>query len=427
MDKAFIEWSGEEQLYHYSNEELLSQIQMRACRFFWDKADVDTGLVSDRAKNRGQDHYTVASIASTGYALAALPVAVEHNWLSKQSAYNRAFKTLEFLNYSMPHKRGWFFHFVEKNTGKRVWDCELSSIDTALLIIGALVCGQYFYNSKVQRLANALYDRIDWQWMLTNGGKYPEKLVLSHGWKPESGFLKSNWDSYCELMFLYLLGLGAAGEKLPVQCWEAWKRPVINYKGRTTLMGGPIFVHQMSHAFYCFRNQVDSAGWNYWYSSTEGTKINRQYCIDNSIHRKTYSPNIWGLNASDYPGGYKAFAAPGDEDGTVSPTGALASIIFTPELSQKAAQAMYQQFGKDIWGQFGFANAFNIDMNWYDPDVIGIDLGMALLNIENARSGLIWNLLASHPSTTWACRAAGFKIVDSVDVLNPKLNIKTFK
>ena len=422
MVNTLFEWSEEEQRYPHSNEALLSQIQLRACRFFWVKADPDTGLVNDRAKNKDQDQYTIASIASTGYALAALPVAVEHQWLSKQLAYDRALETLEFLNDHMPYMKGWFFHFVEKKTGERAWNSELSSIDTALLIIGALVCGQYFYDSKVQRLANVLYDRIDWQWMLTNGGKHPEKLLLSHGWKPESGFLKNDWDSYCELMLLYLLGMGATNKALPAKCWKAWSRPVINYQGRTTILGGPIFVHQMAHAFYYFKDQIDALGWNYWYASIQATHINRQYCIDNSIHRKTYAPDIWGLNASDYPGGYKAFAAPGDEDGTVSPTGAIASIIFTPELSRRAAQAMYEQYGRHLWGQFGFSNAFNIDMNWYDSDVIGIDLGMVLLNIENARTGLIWKLLASHPSTTRAWQAVGFKIADPLNVLNSELN-----
>lgn len=394
-----------------SVDELLDEVQLRACRFFWLKADVNTGLANDRAKNNGDDPYTIASMASTGYALIALPIAVEHNWLSKSLAYNRALQTLRFVYNTMPHTRGWFFHFVDKNSGERVWNCELSSIDTALFVMGALACGQYFPNTDVHQLANAIYDRLDWQWMLTNGGDKPEKLVLSHGWKPESGFLLPNWDTYCELMFLYLLGMGANRDPIPAASWKAWHRPVIEYKGLTTLLGGPLFVHQMAHGFYDFRNQVDGNGWNYWQSSYEATHINRQFCLDNRSSRKTYAAHIWGINAGDYPGGYRAFAAPGEEDGTVSPTGAIASILFTPELSKQAAWTMFNQYGERIWGQFGFANGFNVDQDWYDPDVIGIDLGMALINIENANSKLIWNLLASHPATIRAWQLAGFRTV----------------
>jgi hypothetical protein len=395
-----------------TDKELLRQIQWRACRFFWEKADTVTGLVNDRADNRGKDSYTVASIASTGYALASLPIAVEHNWYTHQAAYERAVTTLRFLCNRMPQVRGWYFHFIDKRTGERVWESELSSIDTALLIIGALICGQYFKGTEVQQLAGRLYNRVDWLWMLTNGGEQPKKLTLSHGWKPEGGFLKNNWDSYCELMFMYLLGMGAEGQKLPAQCWDAWQRPILEYKDYRTLWGGPIFIHQMAHGFYNFSSQRDRRGWNYWASSVAATHINRLYCLDHAGNRRTYSNDIWGLNAGDYPGGYKAFAAPGDEDGTVSPTGAVASVIFTPELSTRAAQAMYKQYGKQIWGRFGFGNAFNVDQSWYDTDVIGIDLGMALLSIENARSSLIWRLLASHPSTSRAWVAAGFHVTD---------------
>lgn len=391
-----------------SSNSLLQHVQQRAVRFFWENADPKTGLVKDRAKNVGSDQYNVASIASTGYALAALPIAVRNGWLTYQAAYDRAALTLKFLRYETFQKRGWYFHFVDQSNGKRVWDCEISSIDTALLIAGSLTCGQFFYNTEVRRIANELYERIDWQWMTTNGWDLPDKLVLSHGWKPESGFLPYDWGSYCELMLLYLLGIGAPDKPLQPASWEAWTRPVIEYKNRRTLLGGPIFIHQMAHGYYNFKGQCDREGWNYWFSSVEATYINHQFCVDNSTKRKTYSNDIWGLNACDYPGGYRAFSAPGDEDGTVSPTGAIASIIFTPELSRKTADAMYEQYGNRIWGQYGFANAFNVDQDWFDTDVIGIDLGMALLNIENERTGLIWDLLASHPSTSRAWKAIGF-------------------
>ena len=393
-----------------TNDALLTAVEQRAFQFFWTKTDPTTGLTNDRAHNFGADDtYNVASIASTGYMLAALPVAVEKGWVPRQDAQNRALLTLNFLQNKMPHPHGWFYHFVDNKTGQRVWNSEVSTIDTALLLAGALVCGQYFANTDVQTAANTLYNQVDWQWMLTNGGTQPNKLLLSHGWTPEKGFIPYNWDTYNELMTLVLLGLGANTNPLPANCWTAWTRSTITYGNYKTLSGGPIFIYQMAQGFYNFANQRDVLGWNYREVAVQGVLINRQYCIDKSKQRKTYGLNIWGLNASDGPNGYNAYGAPtGPEDGTVSPTGAIASLPFAPVYAQDAAQAMYTQHGDRIWGRFGFSDAFNVDANWYDPDVIGIDLGMALLSIENYRTGLIWKLLASHPATTRAMKQAGF-------------------
>lgn len=392
-----------------SDTELLTEVQHRAFLFFWEQSDTTTGLTNDRARNLDKPiENTVASVASTGYALSALPIGVEHGWVTRDNAYARALLTLRFLQEKMPNEHGWFYHFVDRTSAARVWNCELSSIDTALLLTGALTCGQYWRGTDVERLANALYDRVDWNWMRTNEGAQPAKYTLSMGWKPESGFLKSEWENYCEHMFLYLLGLGAKQNPLPSESWAAWKRTEVEYGGMKTLAGGPIFMHQMAHGYYNFKDKRDSLGWNYWVSSTAATKINRQFCLDRADKRKTYGPNTWGLNAGDYPDGYTAFGAPGEEDGTVSPTGAIASVLFTPELSTAAAQAMYTQFGDRAWGHYGFANGINIDRNWYGTDVIGIDLGMAMVAIEDHRTGLIWKLLGSHPSTARAMKSAGF-------------------
>jgi len=391
-----------------SDARLLAEVQYRAFRFFWEKADPNTGLVNDRARNDGKDGYTVSSIASTGYALAALPIAVERKWIGRASAERRAQKTLRFFWKKMPHVRGWFYHFVDRRTGARVWNCEVSSIDTGLLVCGALTCGQYF-GGDVKRLADALYERLDWQWMLTNGGAQSGKRLLSHGWKPKEGFLRNNWAAYDEGLLLYLLGLGAKRNPLSVACWDAISRKVYRYAGMETLTGGPLFLHQMSHGYYDFREKRDRLGYDYWVCSVSATRINRRFCMDRADERRTYGPDIWGLNASDGPNGYVAYGVPEPEDGTVSPTGALASIVFTPSLSKSAARAMYHRFGARIWGRYGFANAFNLDVDWYDPDVIGIDLGMALLAVENHRSGLVWRLFGSHPAIQRGMRAAGFR------------------
>ena len=395
-----------------STTALLTEVQKRAVRFFWDKSDPQTGLTNDRAHNLGgEDDYTVASIASTGYALASLPIAARHGWIEKEKAYGRALQTLRFLNTRMLNEHGWFFHFVDKRTGERVWNCELSTIDTCLLLEGALMAGQYWRGSEVEKLANALYARVDWQWMRTNGNTQPNKKLVAMGWKPETGFLRSDWDHYCELMLLYLLGMGTPDNPLPPESWREWERNQVTYGKRTTLASGPIFLHEMAQAFYNFRGKRDVLGYSYWVSSEQAVQINRQYCLDlaNAGKRRGYAADIWGLNACDGPDGYKAYGAlPSEEDGTVSPTGAIAAILFAPDLAKSAADAMYARYGDKIWGRYGFSNGFNADRNWYDQDVIGIDLGMALLAIEDVQTGLPWKLLASHPATQRALKAAGF-------------------
>jgi hypothetical protein len=272
--------------------------------------------------------------------------------------------------------------------------------------MGALTAGEYWKGTEVQRLAQAIYDRVDWTWMRTNGGTQPKKLTFSMGWKPDIGFINSNWDRYCELMFIYLLALGSRTNPQPAECWRAWQRNTYTYKKQTTLAGGPIFMHQMAHAFYNFKGLRDKDGWDYEVSSRLATEMNRAFTID--LNRREYGPNIWGLNACDGPDGYNAYGVPGPEDGTVSTTGAIASIIFTPQLSKASADETYMRFGMNIWGRYGFSDSFNPLKNWFDKDVIGIDLGMALLAIEDVRTGLPWKLVAANPSTKTAFAKAGF-------------------
>jgi hypothetical protein len=396
-----------------TDERLLDELQRRAVLYFWEKADPGTGLVNDRGNNFGPDDYTVASTAATGYGLAALPIGVEHGWLNRTAAVARARTALHFL-LSMSHQHGWMVHFIDKRNGQRLWQSEFSSIDTALLVAGAVVCGQYFARdpstSDLFVLADTLYRRIDWTWMLTNNGAQPEKGMLSHGWKPETGFITYNYGAYSEAILLYLLGLGAPVNPLPERTWETIERPLQTYAGTEALQGGPIFIHQMPSGFFHFRNQRDKLGFDYWVSSTNAMNIHHQYCLDRAAEVKTYAQGFWGLNAGDGPDGYAAYGAMEGQDGTVSPTGAIASITFVPTLALSIARLLYEKFELALWGDYGFANAFNIDRNWFGRDVIGIDLGMQLLSIENHRSGLIWSLMNSFYATAWAYRAAGFHL-----------------
>jgi hypothetical protein len=397
-----------------TDEQLLEELQRRAVLYFWEKAEPATGLVNDRAHNFAEDDYTAASTAATGYGLAALPIGIEHGWLDRDRAADRARTTLRFL-LTLPHEHGWMIHFLDKRNGQRLWESEFSSIDTALLVAGAIVCGQYFARdtrtADIAVLTETLYRRIDWWWMRTNNGAQTGKQVLSHGWRPKTGFISYDYGAYSEAILLYLLGLGTLDNPLPMVSWEAIQRPVQTYAGTQSLKGGPIFIHQMPSGFFYFRNQRDDLGFDYWVSSTNAMKIHYQYCMDRATQVQTYAQGLWGLNASDGPDGYAAYGAiDGPENGTVSPTGAISSIIFAPTLALSIARLLYEKFARRLWGKYGFSNALNIDRDWYAQDVIGIDLGMALLSIENHRTGLVWTLMHSFYSTAPALRAAGFHL-----------------
>jgi hypothetical protein len=395
-----------------TDDQLLLEIQRRAVRFFWEQANPVTGLVSDRANNFGDDHYTVASCAATGYGLAALPIGVEHGWIGRRDAIERARITLHFL-LSMPHIRGWMAHFVFKSNGQGTVGTEYSSIDTALLVAGALVAGRYFQSDasgeEIQSSSQELYRRLDWLWILTNNQTDPAKRIISHGWLPEKGFLPYNYGSYSEAILLYLLGLGA-NRSLPADAWNAFERPLQNYEGIESLKGGPIFIHEMPSGYFYFRKQRDALGFDYWVSSTRAIQIHRRFCQAHARDSETYAHGFWGLNASDGPNGYTAYGAPdGPADGTVSPSGAIGALPFAPVLAASAARLCYETLGPLIWGRYGFSNAFNLDRDWYDSDVIGIDLGMLLLAIENHRTGLIWSLMGESKAAVSGFRKGGFR------------------
>lgn len=391
---------------------LLEQLARRAFDYFWHEAHPDTGFVKDRANNYERDDFVASSIAASGFALAVLPIAVRRGWVERAQAVKRAEQTLE-SHLQLPHQRGWLYHFIHWETGERYWNCEVSSIDTGLLVMGALVAAEGLDAPVLRKQAQSLYERLDFPWMLTDGGARPTEKMLSMGWKPETGFLASRWDHYSEHMFLYLLAMGSPTHPIPSECWDAWYRPLLRYQNYPILFGGPLFLHQMSHVFIDFRGKRDRLGYNYWIASRNATLAQRAFCIEMAYRYKTYSEDVWGLTASDGPDGYRAYGAPGDieHDGTVAPTAPITSLIFTPEESLKALRAIYDRYHSKLWGRYGFGNAFNVERDWWDKEVIGIDLGMMALAIENAETRLVWELSARIPAIQRGLKAAGFRAV----------------
>lgn len=386
---------------------LLNDLQQKSFEFFWYEAYPTSGLIKDRAGNHHGDDYSVASIAATGFGLATLPVGVEHDWIDGRSAEQRAIVTLKFVRDKLNHKHGWFYHFLDRKTGERAWKCEVSSIDTALFVSGALLAGQYF-GGEVKSLAKEIYRRVDFQWMLTDGGTKPDENLLCHGWKPETGFLKSRWNNYSEHLLLNLLAIASPTHPIPASCWEAWERNTGEYRGFKTFKCGPLFTHQYSQAFIDFRGKHDRSGIDYFETAVQATKANRQFCIDQAVNFKTYGSNIWGLSACDHPGGgYEAYGAPPGRvvhDGTVAPWTTVAAVAFTPDLAIESVNYMRERFGTRLWGRYGFSDGFNLDKDWFADDVIGIDLGAAILLIENNLTGKPWRWFMGIPEIETAMK-----------------------
>lgn len=377
-----------------ADHRFLEEVQRRSFRFFWEQANPATGLIADRVKADGSEPGRVCSVASIGFGLTGICIADERGWISRREAYRRVLTTLRYLHDKLPHVRGFYYHFLDMQTGQRVWNCEVSSIDTALLLAGVLTARQYYRGSEVERLATRLYERVDWDWM-RNGGQ-----TLTMGWRPEGGFLPARWDGYSEHMLLYLLALGSPTHPIPPATWQHWKRePVITYAGKTYLQCPPLFTHQYSHAWVDFRHQRDAFA-DYWQNSVLATLAHRQFCCDIG-----YRTNLWGITASDSPTGYVAWGGPPktpNVDGTVVPCAAGGSIPFAPAECLAALRAMPQC-------RYGFVDAFHPETGWVAPDVIGLDAGITLVMAENYRSGLVWKHFMRNPEIQRALRLAGFR------------------
>jgi len=388
------------------------ELAHRAFRYFWEQADAGTGLVRDRARlDRRPDephHWHVASIAATGFGLTALAIGAERGWVDGGAARQRARATLRFFAHRAQHVHGWYFHFLDLASGSRAWQSELSSIDTALLIAGVLAAGAAFDDDReIAALAQRLYRRLDFQWMLAG-----DRLLLSHGWTPERGFIPYRWDSYDEATILYLLGIGAAERPLAPASWYAWRRPWIDFAGYRYIAGArPLFIHQYSHAWVDYRHRRERQGEhiNYFENSVAATRAHRAFCASLHARFPDYDDEHWGITASEGAHGYMAWGGPpfaSDIDGTLVPCAAAGSLMFTPDLCQDDLAAMLRDYGnglparngfrQPIWGAYGFCDAFNPLTGWVSPHVLGIDLGIGLLSAENARSGSVWRWFMSH-------------------------------
>lgn len=412
-------------VFSAEDEAFLDDLTRRGVMFFVDEANPDTGLMPDRARADGGVSNDVSSIASVGFGLTALCIGVERGWVSREDAYARSLKVLKFLRDKAPQERGHFYHFLDMRTGEREWNCEVSNIDTALLMAGVICVRQYFPNTELAQIADELYQNVQWEWLVRPDG------TLSMGWKPEAavdledpadgkgGFIKARWNYYNEGSLIYLLGMGSKKNPLSAETWEAWKRkPVMEYAGLRFIQCPPLFTHQFPWCWFDVRGLRDNHA-DYFRNAQLATIAQRQWTIDELSKRfPTYGPNMWGLTASDYDGGYTAWGGPpqqGDVDGTVVPCAPGGSMMFSPKITLDALTAMKAKYGDKGYLKYGFVDAFNPATGWYNKDVIGIDVGATVLSVENARSGFVWKLFMSAPEAQAGLKAAGFRPIRTAD------------
>ena len=419
-----------------ADDALLERLQRAAFDYFVQATNAHNGLVADTTREGSP-----SSIAVIGFALSAYPVGVEHGWIERADAVRRTLVCLRFFMQSdqsggpnATGHRGYYFHFLDMHNGARVWQSELSLIDTTFLVAGMLTAAAYFSaetpdETELRRLADALYRRVDWRWAQPDGVAAVAAVV--HGWKPECGFLHYGWEGYSEAILLYVLGLGSPTHPLTESSFLAWTMTYQweNLYGIDHLYAGPLFIHQFSHAWIDFRGLRDAfmreKGCDYFENSRRATQVQREYAIRNPHGFTGYSADCWGLSAGDGPSvaprlvagrqqafyGYAARGVPyGPDDGTIAASALLSSLVFAPELVLPALRSMVADGHTDAVRASGFNRTVSEagPNGWVSQGLFGLDQGMILLMIENYRSGLPWRLGRSIPCVRAGLQRAGF-------------------
>ncbi len=364
--------------------------------FFWEQANsipgsTGYGLIRDRYPGSPE----CASIASTGFGLSAIVIGTEKKWITYEQAVQRVEGTLDTL-LKMETVRGFFYHFIDINTAQRLNKSEISTIDTAILLCGALTCGKYF-GGEIFSKAMKLYSDVNWKVFVDKSTNYFYMSLM-----PESGF-SGRWDFYAEQLMMYVLGAASPTYPIGKEVYYAFKRNRSSYKGNTFIHSwfGSLFTHQFSHAWIDFRNKKDAMGIDWYQNSVDASLANYEYCQDLKSKYPHFSESCWGLSACDSINGYNGLYGSQPSgydnkvnvvDGTIAVSAALGSVVFTPEKSLKALEYYYSIDG--LWGRYGLKNAFNPSQNWIAKDYIGIDKGITLLMFSNYENGLIWSLFS---------------------------------
>ncbi|WP_417736647.1 glucoamylase family protein [Rosistilla oblonga] len=402
----------------------LRDMQQRCYRYFLEASHPATGLVSDRSAADGSRASEHSSIAACGFGLAAHAIAADQEWLPRGEIAERVEVLLRTLVERADHERGFLYHFLNRADARRTWNSEASTIDTALVVAGAMTAAGCFSEERsIVALADALYRRVEWTWMLGSDD------CLHMGWTPEDGTIPHRWDHFSELLILVLLAIGAPENPIPPRCWQAWnRRPILTFGDTSFLSYPPLFVHQYPAAFFDFRRFRSPSGRSYFDNAVIAHQAQIQFMTDlgNKYADQLghYGPRLWGLTSSDSDAGYRDWGGPYQDgrcepdrgiDGTLVPSAAAGGLPFVPRQAMETLRYQESQFGDAIYGRYGFVNAHNPASGWIDSDVIGIDTGISLLMAENLISGSVWDWFGRHPAAIRGLRLAGFSRDEQID------------
>jgi hypothetical protein len=421
---------------------LLDDVERRSFHYFWDLADPHTLLIPDRAPTP-----SFSSIAAVGFGLTAYGVGAERGYVTRAEAAARTLGTLRSMlamkqgpdAHGVSGYHGFFYHFLDMRTGERFGTVELSTIDTALLVAGALFAQSYFDRPEEQPIRDAaeeLYERVEWTW------EQPRAPAISMGWTPEHGFHGWDWRGYNEAMIVIVLALGSPTHPVDAGAWSEYHKTdrTGTFYGQKHVVFAPLFGHQYSHVWIDFRGIHDKSGVDWFENSRRATLSQHAYAVDNPGGWRDYGDRIWGLSACDGPmdatiaidGRPRTFhsyhargATEGDvrDDGTIAPTAAVSSIAFAPEIAIPAIREMSTRYGANLYSTYGFLDAFNPTlrtteelkhgrvvpgMGWFDVDYLGIDQGPIVAMIENYRSGLVWKVMRKNAHIVRGLKRAGF-------------------
>ncbi len=407
-----------------STPALLDTIQHAAFNYFWFEANPANGLIKDRSTSDSP-----CSIAATGFGLSAICIGVDHGWVTREAARDRVLATLRTF-WQEPQGSGdgyignfgLFYHWLDMTTATRTWDSELSTIDTGLLLAGILDAKQYFSGTDsveqlIRGLADSIDQRMNWEMM-----RY-HRNGIALKWTPTGGF-DGEWIGYNEASIMYILALGSPTYPVATVAWTTWTQGYSwqEYYGQSYVNFPPLFGHQYSHCWIDYRNIADAymrgKAITYFENSRRATLAQRSYCITNPGRHVGYSDSLWGLTAGDGPPptGYTARGAPPaqQDDGTIAPTAAASSIAFAPEVVIPVLHNLWNNYATKLWGQYGFRDGFNLDVDWWDTDYLGIDQGPIVIMIENYLNRGVWNRFMQSPDVQRGLQRAGFLPVTGI-------------
>ncbi len=447
--KGSADTNNSDRVYSLTGEEnvFLDTLQYRTFKFFIDEVNRENGLVPDRTQD-----WSASSIAAVGWGVVAWAIGAERKWITREESIDLTLTLLRFLINSEQSTakdatgyRGFYYHFLNMKTGKREWNCELSTIDTSWLLAGIRFASQYYdreneKEKEIRSLADSLVYRVDWDWTIIQKSKHDgHENLVAMGYRPEEGLGDFGWFGYTEALYLYILAAGTnlSDPQKVYNQWVSgydWSEP---YEGLAHVTFPPLFGHQFSHMFIDFRGLVDNymkeKGIDYFENSRRATLSNWKYCIDNPMGWIGYDSLTWGISACDGPGdferdgkrfyGYAGRGATGPgnviaDDGTITPEAAGGSVPFAPEICIPTLKNFYDKYGsKGLWGKYGFKDAFNLTVDWFDKDYLGLDQGPILIMIENFRTGLIWKYAMKDPIIQRGLKRLGFENQKKTDLI----------